>query len=263
MKLKANNALPGLTPVWLAFFALALTSLVLTAAPIIAGSEPVKLSDWLGFSGSVIGAIMTLIAAIIAWNAVRKQLRRADEAAERTRLQNEFSYRAMLPFSLSALIEYADLCIEQLDSIRSKIPAPFTFVTHEFGHEARHSLSVPALPSEHLEILRCSLLHIDHGQSDFFFDTMIFLQIQNARHRSLMRKLQDPDHPLTQHQVQRAQIDALDLYAMLSRLFEYARGKDYRAAKSSSEALRTAFDLKLLSDSDYPLILTEIDGRGR
>lgn len=42
-------------------------------------------SDWLGFSGSIIGAAMTILAALIAWLAVDRQIRTTKEIADRER----------------------------------------------------------------------------------------------------------------------------------------------------------------------------------
>jgi hypothetical protein len=44
-----------------------------TALPIIR-SEEAHLSDWLGFAGGAVGGAMTLIAAVMAWFAVQRQI---------------------------------------------------------------------------------------------------------------------------------------------------------------------------------------------
>ena len=53
--------------------------------------------DWLGFSGSIIGAIMTLAAAAVAWFAVQRQINEARADKEEERRQEEFAAGAMLP----------------------------------------------------------------------------------------------------------------------------------------------------------------------
>ncbi|MGJ5022355.1 hypothetical protein [Bradyrhizobium oligotrophicum] len=52
----------------------ALALLLTVGIPIILAPEPVKLSDWLGFAGNVLGSGVALLAAVIAWNAVQRQL---------------------------------------------------------------------------------------------------------------------------------------------------------------------------------------------
>ena len=69
---------PGLTPIWLLMLALALGIFITTFAPIVASPDPVKLSDWLGFAGSLGGAIVALIAAWKAWSAVQDQIQQAE-----------------------------------------------------------------------------------------------------------------------------------------------------------------------------------------
>lgn len=51
-----------------------LAGLLMVGIPIILAPDPVKLSDWLGFAGSVVGALVTLIAAGVAWRAVQHQI---------------------------------------------------------------------------------------------------------------------------------------------------------------------------------------------
>lgn len=78
--------LPGLTPAWLICLALVLgvTIVVLVPAAISQG-DTIKANDWIGFAGNIVGAIVTLIAAIIAWFAVQQQIKAQDRNAELAR----------------------------------------------------------------------------------------------------------------------------------------------------------------------------------
>ncbi|HEV3138486.1 MAG TPA: hypothetical protein VGZ26_11295, partial [Pirellulales bacterium] len=53
-------------------------------------------SDWLGFSGSVIAGSATLIAAIIAWFAVDRQIKSQNETAARAEFQAELTKQQQL-----------------------------------------------------------------------------------------------------------------------------------------------------------------------
>ncbi|WP_316171077.1 hypothetical protein [Bradyrhizobium sp. SZCCHNRI1058] len=64
----------GLGSIGLISLAVILTLLVFIGAPIAASKTNLDLKDWLGFSGSVLGAAMTLGAAIVAWKAVQRQI---------------------------------------------------------------------------------------------------------------------------------------------------------------------------------------------
>lgn len=65
---------PGLTPVGLLIFATALSSVVTIGIPYILDKEPIKSSDWLGFAGAFLGAMVALIAAAYAWRGVQVQI---------------------------------------------------------------------------------------------------------------------------------------------------------------------------------------------
>jgi hypothetical protein len=54
--------------------AVALAVLLTTGAPVANSETGVKLSDWLGFAGNILGALVTLVAAYIAWRAVQRQI---------------------------------------------------------------------------------------------------------------------------------------------------------------------------------------------
>src|SRR4249919_2054870 len=46
-------------------------------------------TDWLGFTGSVIGAVVALIAAIIAWTAIQRQISAEERRAKADRVEVE------------------------------------------------------------------------------------------------------------------------------------------------------------------------------
>jgi hypothetical protein len=61
------------------------TSIVVMLPFSINGGDAVKSSDWIGFAGNVLAGVMTLIAAIVAWAAVQKQIEAGKESDERKR----------------------------------------------------------------------------------------------------------------------------------------------------------------------------------
>lgn len=69
-----SNNLPGLTPIAILVFATILVGLISIGMPFTFAAEPLKLTDWLGFAGNLIGAMITLGAAVAAWLAVQSQL---------------------------------------------------------------------------------------------------------------------------------------------------------------------------------------------
>src|SRR5258705_10603612 len=85
--------LRGLTPIWLFALALVLGVFITVFAPIVASPDHVKLSDWFGFAGSLVGAMVTLGAAALAWRAVQGQIKQAENAIEAVRAKEEFASR--------------------------------------------------------------------------------------------------------------------------------------------------------------------------
>lgn len=55
--------------------AIVLTVLVTVGAPMVASKTTLELKDWLGFAGNILGALVTLVAAYVAWRAVQRQVR--------------------------------------------------------------------------------------------------------------------------------------------------------------------------------------------
>ncbi|MBR1198846.1 hypothetical protein JQ574_22880 [Bradyrhizobium sp. AUGA SZCCT0158] len=97
-----KNTLPGLTPFWLLARTLVLSIFAVTAIPLVLSVEKVKLNDWIGFAGNVVGAIVTLAAATVAWFAVQRQIAAAKELAERQEV-------ALLDLVATELLPFAQM----------------------------------------------------------------------------------------------------------------------------------------------------------
>jgi hypothetical protein len=79
-----NGNLPGLSPLWLISLAMVLGTLIVVMLPIsIATGDNIKSSDWIGFSGSVLAGAITLLAAVLAWFAVQRQISAQEDAEAR------------------------------------------------------------------------------------------------------------------------------------------------------------------------------------
>jgi hypothetical protein len=70
-----KNNLPGLSPLWLIALALALGIFVLTSIPLLVSVNVINSTAWIGFSGSVIGGAIAIVAVVVATLNVRRQLR--------------------------------------------------------------------------------------------------------------------------------------------------------------------------------------------
>jgi hypothetical protein len=79
-----KSNLPGLSPLWLISLAMVLGTLIVVLLPVAIGSgDSIKSSDWIGFAGSVVAGAITLLAAILAWFAVQRQIRALEDAEKR------------------------------------------------------------------------------------------------------------------------------------------------------------------------------------
>lgn len=79
----------GLTPICLLLLAALLGTLISVSVPFLFAKEDIKFSDWLGFSGSFLGAMVTLVAAAYAWRAVQAQLELQSKAVRLALISRE------------------------------------------------------------------------------------------------------------------------------------------------------------------------------
>lgn len=64
----------GFGAIGLLLLAAALSLLLTIGIPISVSRDSIELKDWLGFAGNVLGAFVALLAAIVAWQAVQRQI---------------------------------------------------------------------------------------------------------------------------------------------------------------------------------------------
>ena len=120
--------------------------------------------SWLGFTGNIIGAIGTLIAAGVAWFVVRHQLKVQAAGAEVIRKRKEFSARAVLPLSLNALHGYATRCIAAIHDLPDHCAAGTV-------------IELPPLPLDDVNAIRDALENMDPQPAEQLASTLKFLQI--------------------------------------------------------------------------------------
>jgi hypothetical protein len=201
--------------------------------------------QWLGFVGNIVGALVTLLAAGLAWFAVQRQINAQADIANKARKRMEFAARGILPLSLSALYLYAERCIETLDTLPDPVPR---------GTE----LQLPELPVQDVQEIRDALEHMEETSALGLVNTLQFLQIQHARIRPFKQKAFDGS--LMQYEIQRRLIDALDLAALIDRSFIYARGSDFKAPQSTADELERLILLHGVADAQ-PWIQIELKRR--
>jgi hypothetical protein len=96
----------GLGTIGLIGLALALTALITIGVPISVSEDTVAVKDWLGFAGNILGALVTLVAAYVAWRAVQNQIRTERNA---TLLEVTSREEDRLEVELHAISAFEDL----------------------------------------------------------------------------------------------------------------------------------------------------------
>ncbi|MBR1204516.1 MULTISPECIES: hypothetical protein [unclassified Bradyrhizobium] len=103
--MNGKQNLPGLTPAWLISLAMALGCVIVVMIPAsIATGDAIKSSDWIGFSGNVVAGAVTVVAAIIAWFAVQRQIEAQEQAQGRAREQQTTDLASMLHAELAHVV---------------------------------------------------------------------------------------------------------------------------------------------------------------
>lgn len=101
---------PGPRAVGLILLALALAALLTVGVPISVSKDTIEVKDWLGFAGNILGAIVTLIAAWIAWRAVQRQITAQRDATLLGVISREED-------RLEAELHVIDTCIALVDEL--------------------------------------------------------------------------------------------------------------------------------------------------
>ncbi len=130
-----NKQVPGgLTPVALLTLAAALGTLLTVGIPYILDKDPIKSSDWLGFAGAFLGAMVALIAAAYAWRGVQVQISALQEATamalvsrEEDRLERE------LPSLKDTRLRFARWAANFETAVKGNVPDVFIALLKEDG----------------------------------------------------------------------------------------------------------------------------------
>jgi hypothetical protein len=106
--------------------------------------------QWLGFFGSLIGAAVTLVAAIIAWFAVQGQIKTTERLAELERHRKAKGLAILVENDLAVLLGTVGLALESDQGINADVSVPpdiqrLTGDLHTMGEVGSDILRVIAL----------------------------------------------------------------------------------------------------------------------
>jgi hypothetical protein len=136
----------GLGTVGLMALAIVLTFVISAGLPLITTAEPVKVSDWLGFAGNIVGAGGTLMAAFIAWSAVQQQIseqrravesQRRDEADVRLNMLTSAIVRARSEYAMISVRKDAERIAqyEEFEAFRTSNEVLLTIIDPVVGRD--------------------------------------------------------------------------------------------------------------------------------
>lgn len=167
----------------------------------------------------------TLIAGLVAlagaWWGVRAlnmQMRQA-EITENQRLERRrTAARVTLSFALSAISEYAEVCVNQLEYLIGKCD-------EDGGLPAEVEVpSLPPVPIDALAALRDMTEAAHSDERSALAELLAKVQIQHSRIGSLIGDRRRTGRIVVERNLQDYLLDSAELYARASSLFGFARG---------------------------------------
>jgi hypothetical protein len=208
--------------------------------------------DFLNYYQTLLGSILALGGALLTVWIISAQIKQSHEVDERRRLVSLRAARAMLPFALTQITEYASESIEKIigllpddDEENGTIKIPPT------------AILAPALPKEALPILRECIESAEAEPARRMAELVETLQVQNSRFHGLLDKLAGKGmyglatSAADAYDVRRRIIDSLELYAMTDQIYDYARNRSDHVDPKLNLSLVLNAAINCNVDDDY------------
>jgi hypothetical protein len=169
----------------------------------------------------VVDRYQTLIAGLLAllgawWtvNKLSEQIRQTAQIETDRRDRLNLAARTVMPAALSALVEYATICLKFLNQFH---PDEYGVITPTPG------VSPPSVPTEAILTLRDCIQFGDYSAAELIADMISKIQIQQARLVDILQFASEAGGIITQRNIDTYVVDALEVIARASKLFPYAR----------------------------------------
>jgi hypothetical protein len=205
---------------------------------------------------TLVAGILALVGAIATVLIINAQIKQAESLEEGRRAREELAARAVLPFALSELSEYASECI--------KLISTYVPQGSGFGNPLAvpADLSLPSFSPEVIGALRDCVRFGDNQVVRQIATVLAGLQVQRARLRGLfLRSASHMNGRMSRLEGIEAMIDAAELYAKTSALFEYGREVADMRARSPRKEVQTALFVSGIVDIDHPEIYEAVARR--
>jgi hypothetical protein len=224
----------------------------------VVGPMPEGFGAWLQKWQSLAAAFVASIAAYIAFQNTSRSLRHAEGLEKHRRSRKHAAIRAVLPLALAQVTEYAEQSAHTLNDlvgkcIGEKLPAM----------TAPESLVQP-LPSETLKTLTDFIEYSDNVDVGVIEATISWIQIHDARLRSIVKENRDPsgEHLVLRTQLVARIIDAASIYAGTATAYDYARRRSANLPRILLwEGVRNALRNMRFWDEEYPSLQKVLTGR--
>lgn len=175
---------------------------------------------------TLVTGLAAVTAAALSIMEVRRQIERSDAAVQRqidhaAAMQSELrqskrdAARVALPLALSQICDYATTCARETHDLlphckRERLPT-----THELP-------KYPEIPQSVVDVLKEIVEHVEPQYRDVFAKLASTMQIQRARLRGGARDMAG-GFGMGKEDILSHIVDALEVYARASALFDYAR----------------------------------------
>lgn len=188
---------------------------------------------WLNRYQTLLAAVAALGAAGASIHYVRKQIAQAEQHRQDQIRRDRAAARTMLPLALSAICEYAELSVKSLKQRHAGGPS-----------------QPPSVPTEALEQLVATVRTLDVEHVQPFASIAQEIQVHNARISDARGSSR-----LNEADFQEYVLDAAEVYARASSLFEFARFKSEQLPTElfADEMKSALVNTKAERDKDGPL----------
>jgi len=188
---------------------------------------------WLYDYQTFLTGAAAVAAATFSIRAVRDQIKASDKAVQRQidhakqleadrRDAKRAAARATLPLALSAINDYARECIQSLltvlDACQPGRVLPKTVILPTF----------PSVPSEGISALKEMVEFSEPPERKFISLFLTSIQVQRTRILGLIEGHQNPHHIISELNIKRYIVDALEIYSQAEGLYGFGRGKIQR-----------------------------------
>lgn len=188
----------------------------------------------------------TLIALVGAWwaaKAVYAQIGHADRI-EKDKLEDRYEAgKAVLPFALSSVSDYAESCCHELRLLLAQFE-------NDILPHGMEVAPFPDLPNESISTLG-NLIEVSHGEERVYLSSLLAsMQIQNSRLVGLRVNSRREGHIVLRMNLERYIVDAAEIYAQAAALYRFARrpGERVPAAIKRREIASALHNLGFFDD---------------